>query len=321
MNDSKLIKYLLQETDEMENREIQQWIDADLNHQKQYERIRMIWEKSLLPSASKQIDVEKAWLDFTSRKNRKRPFLTKQLFLKPWLGIAASVGLAFIASCVIYILFMSPDNKLISNLNLETTNKSLSHTVFDGSIITLNKDTKLSFNQSLINTNRKVNLYDGEAFFQVERNEHRPFEVNIGAAKVTVLGTSFNIKKQEEEIEVILKSGAVKVDYKGKVYKMKPGDKLFIDLTKGLLTMSPVKDQLYNYYVGDYFEAKETPLWRIVEILNQAYDANIIIANERLRNLPLTTTFSNNSLENNLEVLKATFGLQILREPNRILIK
>lgn len=321
MNDSKLIKYLLQETDEMENKEVKQWIDADPDHQKQYQHIRLIWEKSLNAPLSNKIDVEEAWEDFKNRRSRKRPFLGKQLFLGQWYKVAAAFTLIFVASFLIYSNLMEPDNQLISNLKLESTNKSISHTIFDGSTITLNKDSKLTFNQSIIDPYRKAKLIEGEAFFEVERNESRPFEVKVGAAKITVLGTSFNVKKQDEQLEVILKSGSVQVDFEDEVHIIKPGDRLFIDGIKGLLTITQVEDQLYNYYVGDYFEAHETPLWRVVEVLNQAYNSNIVIVNEHLRNLPLTTTFSNDSLDNNLEVLKATFGLTIVREPNRIVIK
>lgn len=321
MNDSKLIKYVLQETDEIESQEIKQWIASDPAHQKQYQHIQLIWEKSLTAPQSKQIDVEEAWKKFQGRKGKKRPFLSKQLFLSSWYKVAAAITVIFVASFLLYSNLMQPDNALLSNLKLSSENKSLSHTLFDGSIITLNKDSKLTFKQSFIDPYRKVNLLEGEAFFEVERNESRPFEVNVGPAKITVLGTSFNVKKQNEQIEVILKSGSVQIDFEEEVHIIKPGDKLFIDGVKGLLSISKVQDQLYNYYVGKYFEANETPLWRVVEVLNQAYNANIIISNEHLRNLPLTTTFSNDSLDNNLEVLKATFGLTIVREPNRIVIK
>lgn len=138
---------------------------------------------------------------------------------------------------------------------------------------------------------------------------------------VTVLGTKFNIKKQDEQIEVILQSGSVQVNYRDEVRILKPGDRLLINQVKWLLTSSTVEDNLYGYYVGNYFEAHETPLWRVIEVLNEAYGANIVLMNERLRNLPLTTTFRNDSLENNLEVLKATFGLTVIRKPDQIIIK
>jgi len=321
MEDSKLIKYILEEIDERERQEVEEWISDHPSHKRQYDHIKIIWDKSKNITPNKPIDVNKAWESFLIRKEGKRPFLGKGHLLHPWYKVAAAVSIILVASFLMYFKSMQPDNFLVSNLLLESSDKYLSDTLFDGSIITLNKRSKLSFNQSFINDKRKASLMDGEAFFQVTRNENRPFLVKVGDVTIKVLGTSFNIKKQNEIVEVILKSGSVQVEYEDEKRTLKPGDKLLVNTAKSMISTSSVEDNLYNYYVGDFFIADKTPLWRIIEVLNEAYGANIILVNDSLRNLPLTTTFRNNSLENNLEVLKATFGLNIIREPNRIVIK
>ncbi|GGF30641.1 FecR family protein [Echinicola rosea] len=316
MEDSKLIKHIIEETDQVENQEIQEWIQAHPDHRKRYQRVQYIWEKSLSLKPSKHISTEDAWKTFQKRKSHK----PKEVSFSSWYRIAATVSV-FLVAAFAYVRFMEPDNALLSNLHLAASQKPVTDTLYDGSVITLNKSSKLSFNQSILKKSRNAELIDGEAFFQIARNERKPFQVQVGKATVTVLGTKFNIKKQEEQIEVILQSGSVQVNYEDEVRILKPGDRLLINQVKGVLTSSAVEDKLYNYYVGDYFEAHQTPLWRVIEVLNEAYGANIVLLDERLRNLPLTTTFKNDSLENNLEVLKATFGLTVIRKPDRIIIK
>ncbi|QDH80289.1 DUF4974 domain-containing protein [Echinicola soli] len=316
MDESKLIKYIIEETDHVENQEIQKWIQAHPDHRKRYEQIQFIWEKSLSIKPSTHVSTAEAWQAFQRRKSHK----SKEVRFSPWYQIAAAISV-FLVAAFAYVRFIEPDNALLSNLHLATNQKPVTDTLFDGSIITLNKSSQLSFNQSIIKKSRNAELIEGEAFFQVARNENRPFRVLVGQATVTVLGTKFNIKKLDGLIEIILQSGSVQVNYEGEVRILTPGDRLLINQVKGLLTSTTVEDKLYSYYVGDYFEAHETPLWRVIEVLNEAYGANIILLNERLRNLPLTTTFKNDSLENNLEVLKATFGLTVIREPDRIIIK
>ncbi|AWW32125.1 Fe2+-dicitrate sensor protein [Echinicola strongylocentroti] len=321
MDESKLIKYILEETDQAENQEIKQWIAAHPNHKKKYERVQYVWEKSQFVRPSKVISTEQAWQDFLKRRDHRSPQTTKHVSLYPWYQVAAAAVVFLIATAFVYVRFLEPDNALLSNIHLASEQKTVSDTLFDGSVITLNKSSQLAFNQSIFNKERKAKLVNGEAFFQVEKNENRPFQVQAGEVKITVLGTKFNVKKHGEQVEVILQSGAVRVNYEDKERVLKPGDKLLINQVKGLLTSSTAEDELYSYYVGDYFEANDTPLWRVIEVLNEAYGANIILLNERLRNLPLTTTFKNDSLENNLEVLKATFGLTVIRKPHRIIIK
>ena len=60
---------------------------------------------------------------------------------------------------------------------------------------------------------REVEL-KGEAYFEVAREEDRPFIIKTGDINTHVLGTSFNLRHYEKEdhIEVALVSGNVKVE-------------------------------------------------------------------------------------------------------------
>jgi ferric-dicitrate binding protein FerR (iron transport regulator) len=69
------------------------------------------------------------------------------------------------------------------------------------------------------------------------------------------------------------------------------------------------------------FVANKTPLWRMVQVLNEAYDAQIVIEREELRNLPLTTTFKNQPLDTILSVISETLHLQVVKTDDRIILK
>lgn len=323
MDETKLIKYIINEAADSERLEIEQWLDSHPDHRRKYEHIQWVWNKSQQIRPSTYIETETAWEHFKQKRDARTAPLAQQRHLSfwTWQKVAAMMAVFLVAMAAIYTGWMQPDNQFVSNLHLDTDSEAVSDTLFDGSIITLNKKSELAFNQSLISKDRNAKLIQGEAFFQVARNAKRPFHVEAGGVNITVLGTKFNVKKQAEQVEVILESGSVQVDYQDKTRIMKPGDRLLVNFTTGELAASTAPDQLYSYYVGEYFEAYQTPLWRVVDVLNEAYQANIIILNESLRNLPLTTTFRNDSLENNLEVLKQTFGLTVIREPDRIIIK
>ena len=55
---------------------------------------------------------------------------------------------------------------------------------------------------------------EGEAFFNVMRDEGKPFIVRTRQADVKVLGTSFNVKAYQEDelIAVSVRTGKVEVD-------------------------------------------------------------------------------------------------------------
>ncbi len=82
----------------------------------------------------------------------------------------------------------------------------------DGTIVKLNAGSRLRFPETFGETERKVTL-EGEAFFNVKRDENKPFKVETEELTTIVLGTSFNVKsyKDESKTSVAVKSGKVKV--------------------------------------------------------------------------------------------------------------
>lgn len=83
----------------------------------------------------------------------------------------------------------------------------------DGTIIKLNAESKLIFLENFNDHERKVFL-EGEAFFNVSRDESRPFVVETRELSTTVLGTSFNIRSYDDDPkkQVAVVSGKVKVE-------------------------------------------------------------------------------------------------------------
>jgi ferric-dicitrate binding protein FerR (iron transport regulator) len=82
-----------------------------------------------------------------------------------------------------------------------------------------------------------------------------------------------------------------------------------------------VEDKLYNYYRSKEFVCDDTPLWKLVEVLNEAYGVNIVIENKELRGLRLNTTFNNESLDTILDIVSQTFGITYTKEADRIILK
>lgn len=79
----------------------------------------------------------------------------------------------------------------------------------DGSIVHLNTASRLAidFDES----RRQVRLIDGEALFEVAKDEARPFTVSAGAAQVRAVGTAFNVRLRKDVVEVTVTEGVVAV--------------------------------------------------------------------------------------------------------------
>ena len=83
------------------------------------------------------------------------------------------------------------------------------HTLPDGSRVTLDALTTLE--ARYYGNRRQLTLSAGAAFFDVAHDSDRPFSVNCGSVKVTVLGTRFAVERQGQHVRIDVESGRVRV--------------------------------------------------------------------------------------------------------------
>lgn len=79
----------------------------------------------------------------------------------------------------------------------------------DGTSIELNSDTELGYNYS--HNRRRVQFLDGEAYFEVEKDPTRRFEIVAGDHRVTVIGTAFNLKYLDRRLDLSVVEGVVSI--------------------------------------------------------------------------------------------------------------
>lgn len=144
------------------------------------------------------------------RKAMKREPPVKRLH---WRTVQLAAGVLATAFVVIWcwsaVRETTPVTPMKSGYNaLQRGVKKL--TLPDGTQVWLNSGSKISYFASNAVGIRTVEL-KGEAYFDVMRDEMRPFVVHMEKIRVAVLGTSFNVRSygDEEDVEVFVTAGAV----------------------------------------------------------------------------------------------------------------
>lgn len=314
MTDELLIKFLLKETTEVESITVQNWLDASPENTSYFLQFEKIWNSSKVLSGQSQVNENDAWLRF-KQKTGSNNAITRQL--KPrynWLKVAA-VFVLIAAGWSLYNI-LSP----VSYIDLTAGNTVTIKTLPDGSELTLNKNARVSYANNF-KRNRSVHLQQGDVFFNVAHDKAKPFVIEIDKVSVLVVGTSFNIKHLANQTEVIVETGIVKVTLGKAHISLQKGEKVVINNHTDQLIKEQNTDQLYNYYRSNEFIANNTPLWRMVEVLNEQYNANIIISDPAIKNLPLNTTLKTSaSLDRNLDVICKTLVISMQRNQNQILL-
>lgn len=319
MNDELLVKYLLGEATPGEQQLVDSWLKDDPSHEQYFADFRLIWDTSKKLAATSTVDEEAAWQRFQQRiadapktKNRVMPFAGAG---RVWMRVAAVLVLLVGAGLGVYFYNSAPDMQVLAS-----GNQVLRQRLADGSVITLNKHARLYYPETFSGNTRSVRL-EGEAFFEVSPDKQHPFIIEAGQAKVRVVGTSFNVTASADRTEVVVETGIVEVAKKERKVSLHPEEQAVVTRDAEEPFKERSEDVLYNYYRTQEFVCNGTPLWRLVDVLNQAYEADIEIANPRVRELRLTTTFRNESLDNILNVVAETLNLQVQREGRKIILQ
>ncbi len=317
--DELLTKHLMQETNLGERLLVEKWLAEDEAHRKHYARLKWLLEKTE-PVAPPYVDEEAAWQKFRQRINtpvqKAEPAAKPKRLSYVWMRIAAMLILVLGMGVLALTIFKDDTPERLAIHSLEHI---VRETLSDGSVVTLNKNSSLSYDQFKGKT-REVSL-KGEAFFSVTPDRKKPFLIRVNDVTVKVVGTSFNIKSYGDKTEVIVESGIVQVTRGGKTVELRPKEAVVVRAADTVLKKESVNDQLYNYYRSKELVCDNTPLWKLVEVLNEAYGSDIKIGRKELRTLPITTTFHNESLDQVLEVIRTTFDLSIEKNGNTIILR
>ncbi|MCC6286910.1 MAG: FecR domain-containing protein [Chitinophagaceae bacterium] len=150
--------------------------------------------------------------------------------------------LSGIAATLITVFFFFYKNESFTSTkeeaaaqNTVTTRKGSKSSIQlpDGTTVWLNADSKLTYDENFRGDFRKVHL-QGEAYFDVVRDEHRPFIIHTKTLDIRVLGTVFNVKAYDAEsnTETSLIKGSVEVTLHNSPEKkiiLKPNEKLRVN--------------------------------------------------------------------------------------------
>ncbi|WP_353721021.1 FecR domain-containing protein [Dyadobacter sp. 676] len=320
--DELLVKSMLDEASVAEQIEIKQWLLDDDDNQRYYEHFELIWNESKRLSRASTVDENAAWERFKARTAGKvQEAEVMPMYPKPVFRILRMVAMVLMTAGVGWLSYLaSTRNSSPEMLRVSSGMQTLTDTLPDGSIVTLNRKSTIRFPKEFEGKTRLVQL-TGEAFFDVKPDKSKPFLISVNDVTVKVVGTSFNVKDDAEKTEVIVETGIVEVARADQKIRITPKEEATVMKASAQMRKSVTGDEFYNYYRTRRLFCDGTPLWRLVEILNEAYEADIVIGNERLREMPINTTFDQNSLENILGVISETLSLKVEHHGDRIVLK
>lgn len=147
----------------------------------------------------------------------------------------------------------------------------------DGTKVWLNAASTIKYPPVFSSNERKV-ILTGEAYFEVAKNERKPFRVLMAdSTAVVVTGTHFNINayQNEKEQQVTLLEGSVTVSNATKVVKLEPGTQALIK-NKAITKDEVLDAEEITGWKDGLFVFHDAPIESIMMQVERWYDAKII---------------------------------------------
>lgn len=305
INDDLLVKHLLGEASTEEQAEVNRWLEHDPANLAYYRQLEKIWTTSRELTVTSTVDENKAWKNFrqrihTANETKEATAVTPVRSIKQWMKIAAAVVLLVGLGWIGLFIFNSKATQQV----VASAQAVVVDTLPDGSVVTLNKRSEISYPSGFKGSSRSVQL-KGEAFFNVTPDKAKPFIISVDDVEVKVVGTSFNIKNHNGVTIVIVETGIVHVTRNDTTTELKAGEMLRLETNQKIEKEQAAKE-LTSYYRPREFNCDNTPLWKLADAMNQAYDTTVVIENPALRDLLVDGNFPNREVSEIVEkVIKA----------------
>ena len=191
---------------------VKRYLDNALNREELEVFFRLMAEGKLDEELNRQLDKENG-----VERGQIRPLQTR-----PWTALSRTFRIAASVLVVMGIAFyfwkhngLARFGNTVSVVTGKGERKEIK--LPDGSTVWLNESSKMEYPRHFAAHQRKVVLLDGEAYFDIKRDESKPFFVAASGTTTRVLGTAFNIRSYHflKSILVTVTRGKVQVERAG----------------------------------------------------------------------------------------------------------
>lgn len=191
------------EMSEAERAQFVDWLNSDPMHAKAYQTLEQTWlDLPLLDEAQARAEQDPgqgAGVVIQFRRLAARPAALT--------GLAAALLLTGFLALIPFRADFSPAGPAEEMIYVTGTGETRNILLADGSSVHLTGETTIE--TAFDDTSRQVTLTRGAAYFDVQRDESRPFIVEADAARITVLGTEFEVWRGAGEVRVSVREGRV----------------------------------------------------------------------------------------------------------------
>lgn len=277
---------------------LRQWIGQSKRNKKYFEDCIFIWKITAITTNEAGFDVDKAYRRFyvDSKIEKRFPF-----YLRTFRFISAAVLFFFLLSGSLFFFnkLERVTNDTVQKFVIEVPSGAKSKVTFpDGSIVWLNSESKIEYDSDFAKTSRNISL-TGEGYFEINRNKILPFVVKTEKLSIKVLGTKFNLKSYEEDLDitVTLKEGSVEVKQlisDADPLTLRPNQQVTYQKSEDSMQVDSVDASSIEAWRDGAIVFDKVSLIDIAKELKRLYNRPVHIEDENLKHIIYYSDFKDN---------------------------
>lgn len=281
-------RYIQGDASAEEKRQIIDWIEEKPENRRRYFALRKLYDISLWNADTHEMQTAVRAGNATAAgappeetlgaarkpdaKQTGRRFALRRLATKA-AQIAAILLIGFFAAR--YLFTAEPGPARMQTIRVPAGQRA-ELTLADGTAVWLNSRSTLTFPDRFEAGKREVEL-DGEGYFTVTHDRHRPFTVKTGKYDVRVLGTEFNVKayRGSEWFETALLKGSVEIAEAGQPQALRLRPNEVAATHGGPLQKTAIADYNYFKWKDGLFCFENETVENLIEKMQLYYDIRI----------------------------------------------
>lgn len=308
IDEKVLAKYLCNEADEREIKEVETWMNESSGNRRWVEQMRKSMDFVPKRYVRGMFSADEAWKRVSARISTSAPKIIRMSPLRVWSMAAAVVVLLIVG--VFTARWIS--SSVHETVEWHTADAGLTVYLPDSTEVMLAANSSLRYDsKSFGKKDRRVEM-GGKAFFKVRRDTTRQFVVSMRSTNVKVLGTAFQIDNDEHATSVMVEHGKVSFSANGQEGELilTAGMVARYDEATRSLRMRGYGDVNDMSWATGVLKFRSVPLKDVVAKLNAYYGVQLALDDD-IADRRLTATFDNMKLIDVLDVINETLGVNL----------
>lgn len=227
---------------------------------------------------------------------------------RTWISVAASI--IFTSVAVLLILSWNRGESTLANKVI----------LKDGSIVWLKNGATLDYSKLTVD-DRQVTL-TGEALFEVARMREHPFVIHCGNYEARVLGTSFNIKSDNNSVELTVLTGTVELSSLKDDKSVKVNANEHVVFTETIIKSEPDAAELRSVIENTQYNMlfEDTRMIDVMKRVEDKFNVKVKLENAGIGNCMISADFTDQSLPVTLEMISEALGFHYEIDDDKVII-